>query len=377
MLDKLADINWGLPRAIISDRDRKFVSDLWKRIFEALKTKLLISTAYHPQTDSLSERTNQTAEIALRYFIATLEDPRQWPKLLPRMSSSLNNSTKYSSTNQTPTQVLYSFRIREALDFMRLDVNEDIPEIPAAAFPVVTRRQGQRNVDDIPRGPERNGDIPRDIPVAEDAGDDNEEVPGDRLADMSEYRPSHIDAKDAIAFAAMRIKDYYDARHLPKFFSVGDYVNLRLHRSYKVPGVLSKKLGPQLVGPFKVVERIGKLAYKLELPATMRIHNVISIAHLEPGTVPEEDPYHRRYPPPPPVIIEGEEEYEIEKIVARRAVRRGRNRSLVTEYLIRWKNCGPEEDTWQAEWTVADTKALDNYERLYGAEVALTANACL
>ena len=121
LLDRLAEINWGFPRAIISDRDRKFVAELWKQIFVALKVDLLYSTAYHPQTDGTSERTNQTVEIALRYYIAVLKDPKTWPTILPRMSAVLNNSTKYSFTNQSPNQVIYGFRTREALDLLRIE----------------------------------------------------------------------------------------------------------------------------------------------------------------------------------------------------------------------------------------------------------------
>ena len=60
--------DWGIPCAIISDRDPKFISLLWKTIFKTLRTDLMVSTAYHLQTDGLSERTNQTVEIALRYL---------------------------------------------------------------------------------------------------------------------------------------------------------------------------------------------------------------------------------------------------------------------------------------------------------------------
>lgn len=112
-LDRLALLNWGLPRAIISDRDRKFVCQVWREIFKALKVELLFAAAWHPQTDGMSERSNQTAEIAMRYYVTTLIDPRQWPSVLPRISASLNNSTKYSSTLKTPTEMLYGFKIRE------------------------------------------------------------------------------------------------------------------------------------------------------------------------------------------------------------------------------------------------------------------------
>jgi hypothetical protein len=57
--------DWGFPNCIISDRDPKFLSEFWQGLFAMAKTKLLASTAYHPQTDGQSERTNQTTEIAL------------------------------------------------------------------------------------------------------------------------------------------------------------------------------------------------------------------------------------------------------------------------------------------------------------------------
>ena len=75
LLQRILLINWGIPKAIISDRDPKFLSDFWRELFEQLRVKLLYSTAYHPQTDGMSERTNQTVEIALRHHIHTLDDP--------------------------------------------------------------------------------------------------------------------------------------------------------------------------------------------------------------------------------------------------------------------------------------------------------------
>ena len=74
---RLLDIDWGIPKAIISDRDPKFLSELWAGLFHELGTKLLYAAAYHPQTDGQSERTNQTVESALRYYLYALEDPRK------------------------------------------------------------------------------------------------------------------------------------------------------------------------------------------------------------------------------------------------------------------------------------------------------------
>ena len=51
-------------------------------IFEHLKVDLVYSTAYHPQTDSASEATNQQAEIALQYYLMTMENLAEWPMVL-------------------------------------------------------------------------------------------------------------------------------------------------------------------------------------------------------------------------------------------------------------------------------------------------------
>ena len=88
---------------------------------------------------------------------------------------------------------MYGFRTREALDLLRL-------------------------VD--PDHPNQDSDQAKAHPATPVPADAN--VP----ADIDEYRPSHINAKDAIAFAAMKMKQYYDTNHQPKFFQEGDLVNL-------------------------------------------------------------------------------------------------------------------------------------------------------
>lgn len=75
LLDRLNTADWGIPKAISSDRDRKFLSKLWTALFKELGTSLLYSTAYHPQRDGSSERTNQTLKIALRFEINQLKKP--------------------------------------------------------------------------------------------------------------------------------------------------------------------------------------------------------------------------------------------------------------------------------------------------------------
>jgi len=67
--------------------------------------------------------------------------------------------------------------------------------------------------------------------------------------------------------------------------------------------------------------------------------------------------------PTPPVIIEGEEEYEVEKIINKR------RRYGKWKYLVRWKGYMAEEDSWEREINLKNAKeAVEEYEREYGRE---------
>jgi hypothetical protein len=68
IIGRLETADWGVPQAIISGRDPKFTSDLSQEIFLQLSTSLLTSTAYRPQTDGQSERSNEAVEIAIRVY---------------------------------------------------------------------------------------------------------------------------------------------------------------------------------------------------------------------------------------------------------------------------------------------------------------------
>ena len=187
------------------------------------------------------------------------------------------------------------------------------------------------------------------------------------------YRPKHIDAHDALAFASVRIKEYYDAKHISMFFRIGEHVHLRLHRGYQMAGVQSRKLGQQFAEPFEVIERIERLAYRLKLPPTMKIHDVVSVVHLKSATAPASDPYGRQPTVPPTVVVDNENEHEIERLIRKRQRRYDRAKQATTQYLIRWKGCDPQKDEWlSAKQLTNAPDVVRKFEEANGAASALT-----
>jgi hypothetical protein len=79
VLDNVVKLH-GLPRSMVSDRDRIFTIDFWRELFSLFDTKLLRSSAYHPQTDGQSERVNQCLEMYSR--CAVHDSPRKWKSRL-------------------------------------------------------------------------------------------------------------------------------------------------------------------------------------------------------------------------------------------------------------------------------------------------------
>ena len=92
LIERLKIANWDYLKIIISDRNRKFLFELWKTIFVKFDVHLLYSTFYYSQTNDFSERTNQIAEIALRFYIHDLKNTAFWSKCLS-MSEWLWHST--------------------------------------------------------------------------------------------------------------------------------------------------------------------------------------------------------------------------------------------------------------------------------------------
>ncbi|GJW74160.1 putative nucleotidyltransferase, ribonuclease H [Tanacetum coccineum] len=200
----------GVPISIISDRDSRFTSRFWQSMQEALGTRLDMSTAYHPQTDGQSERTIQTLEDMLRACV--LDFGGSWDVHLPLVEFSYNNSY-HSSVRCAPFDALYGRKCRSLI--MWAEVGE-----------------GQ--------------------------------LIGPELVQETTEKISQI--KDRLKAARDRQKSYADKRRKPLEFSVGDYVLLKVSPWKGVVRFGKKgKLAPRFVGPFEIIEKVGPVAYRLDL----------------------------------------------------------------------------------------------------------------
>ena len=105
VLDSVVKLH-GLPKTIVSDRDKIFTSAFWRALFSLVDTKLQLSSAYHPQTDGQTERVNQCLEMYL--CCAVNEMPNQWKSWLP-LAELWYNSNYHSSLGCSPFKALYGY----------------------------------------------------------------------------------------------------------------------------------------------------------------------------------------------------------------------------------------------------------------------------
>lgn len=160
-------------------------------------------------------------------------------------------------------------------------------------------------------------------------------------------------AKSALREAKQHQKQYKDLRRKDVCYDVGTFVllntrNIRL----KGPSDGARKLMPKFIGPFRIIQKVGNVAYKLELPESMkRIHNVFHVSLLKGWKQGD-----REQPPPTTVEVEGDTLWLFEKILDNRG--KGKKR----QYLVKWKDFGHEHNSWEPESSFDHCRAeLENY----------------
>ena len=243
----------GLPASIISDRDPQFVATVWKSFCKRLGIEAKLSTAYHPQTDGQSERSNQDLERHLRTYCSYLQD--DWAKWLPITEFADNDATS-ASTGVTPFFANKGFNPRMSFSPDTTDYDSTRKRLDAAKAEDIT----------------------------------------EQMQNILDFIRQNIDNAQ-VTMAAQTNKHRKEVH-----FEVGDMVFLN-NKNYKTDRPC-QKLDNKKWGPFKVIELVGS-SYRLELPTTMRIHNVFHPSHL---TLAPTNPLPgQNNPPPGPVNIAGDE----------------------------------------------------------------------
>uniref|UniRef100_A0AAX7U441 Gypsy retrotransposon integrase-like protein 1 n=1 Tax=Astatotilapia calliptera TaxID=8154 RepID=A0AAX7U441_ASTCA len=105
----------GFPREILTDRGTNFMSTLLKQVHQLLGIKGLRTTPYHPQTDGLTERFNQTLKQMLRKFVN--DTGTDWDQWLPYLLFAYREVPQVS-TGFSPFELLYGHEMRERLEKM-------------------------------------------------------------------------------------------------------------------------------------------------------------------------------------------------------------------------------------------------------------------
>src|SRR5579883_1978681 len=216
----------GVPKTIISDRGSQFVARFWEQLQESLGTRLIRSSAYHPQTDGQTKRVNQILEDMLRACVIHYD--KNWDKCLSLAEFSYNNSYQ-ASLKMAPFEALYGRRCRTPLNWSQ---------------------SGERKI----YGPD--------------------------LVMEAEEKVRII--QENLKAAQARQKSYFDKRRKPLLFEVGDYVYFWVSPTKGVQRFGVKgKLAPRYIGPYEIVEQCGPVVYRLRLPADLvAVHDVFHVSQL-------------------------------------------------------------------------------------------------
>jgi hypothetical protein len=204
----------GVPDTIISDRDSKFTSKFWQELHRLLGTKLLMSTAFHPQTDGSTERANRTILQVLRTLVQ--DNQLDWVSKLPLVEFAVNSSVN-SSSGFAPFELNYGFMPKTMQDFSA-----------------------------------SSGTIPGVRQFA-DAALENQ-----------------VQAHDALITSRVNQTHYANqSREIEPRYRIGELVYLST-KNITMPKKRARKLTPKYVGPFKIIKANPDTSnYKLELPDTL------------------------------------------------------------------------------------------------------------
>ncbi|KAJ1601245.1 hypothetical protein NDA14_000540 [Ustilago hordei] len=296
---------FGYPDHMVSDRGRQFISGAWKAFAEQMGVKHSLSTAYHPQTDGQTERVNQVIEQYLR--MSCNYEQNDWANLLDTAAFVYNN-TVHNSIGVSPFFACYGWN------------------------------------------PKAHPDIPQRLGV-------NDPGRFEYLMDGKE-RCKYL--QEQIREAQRRSVDQYNRKHKDIEFKVGDmvYINRRNWKTRRP----TPKLDTRFAGPYPVQERVGRRAYRITLPANLRVHDVFHVSMLEPART-SSLPQRAEQPTMPPLPDE-DLDFEVEALIDKRS------HNGTTEYKVLWRGYSEEAASWEPVENLNCPDLIQEYEVSEGGQVS-------
>ncbi|MCO5548387.1 hypothetical protein L7F22_001844 [Adiantum nelumboides] len=246
------------------------------------------SSAYHPETDGQSEIVNSTVLDLLKCYVS--DKQTEWEKYLPLVEFAYNN-TIHSSTGKAPFEVIYGK-----------------PHLP----PILLTKDKIFAADEFVR----------DIEAA------------------------YSQVKRAITRFQEKQKKAVDKHRRRLDLQLGQYVLLkfpkaRLKKQRQAKGKVVKLL-TRYYGPFKIIDKVNDVTYRLDLPSTWNIHNAfhISLLRIYQGNLPSE------LPSPEPPEVEDQEEILVPEQIIHHQDRILKSGSVHRKYLLKFKNYSPLDAQW-------------------------------
>jgi RNase H-like domain found in reverse transcriptase/Reverse transcriptase (RNA-dependent DNA polymerase)/Integrase zinc binding domain/Chromo (CHRromatin Organisation MOdifier) domain len=269
----------GFARKLISDRDPRFVAGFWQELQKLLGTRVNMSTADHPQSDGQTENANKTLLQLLRCFAS--DNPSNWDQLLAMAELSYNSHVQMS-TGKSPFYANYGRH---------------------PTMPVDLKQAERERVEDL----------------------------------LLNIHTAVKEVKLKLAESQQRQRSQANKRRRDVQYHVGDRV-LVSSSIFKLKNPEHKKLIPPYMGPFAVSKVCGPVDVKLELPAQLRTHRVVHVSKIRPFY--ETGRFGERGAQPSIVLVDGEPEYEVEALLARKIVRGN------AKYLVKWLGLDHCENMW-------------------------------
>ena len=281
----------GIPSVLISDRDVRFTSKFWRELWRVLGTDLRMGSGFHPESSGQIERFNQLLEQTLRCTVHQMGEGRNWVEMLPLIEFAINN-TPNRTTGYSAFFLNYGFHPLHPLQLLH-SVTDSYNE---SVVSFLTRLQG---------------DFDR--------------------------------AQQQLRKARDQMQQQADQHRRQVEFQVGDEVLLstRNIRFRNCP----QKLQRRFVGPFQIIQKISRAAYKLKLPDAWSMHPIFHISLLKPWRESTWScPVDLQ---PEDIELPAKPTYEVERILRWRRVQIGRRK--IREFLVTWHGYPLEEAMWIPE----------------------------